>query len=75
MDGTTAIATSITTVSHETVLNAMREIELLPKLDQWVLIDPYGRMYRGTVEQVMPVLAAEHRMTKMPLHIGRIDGR
>lgn len=47
-------------VSLETLLNAMREIEMLPKPDQWIVIDPHGRMYSGTVEHVMRVLAAEH---------------
>lgn len=39
-------------VSVETLKRAMQEIDLLPKPDQWILIDPQGRMYRGTVDQV-----------------------
>ena len=66
MDVTTATATSLEPVNIETVPNAMREIEFLQELDQWIVIDPQGRMYKGKVEEVTRVLLAEHPLMKMP---------
>jgi hypothetical protein len=73
----TATTVDMKPVSLETLTRAMQEIDLLPKPDQWIVVDPQGRMYKGTVEQVLPVLTAAHPLFKMPLAfgpIGRIDG-
>ena len=74
MDETTTTTTTTTgntqPVTLDTILAAMREIEMLPKNDRWIVIDPRGRMYRGTVEQVIPVLAAEHPFIKAPISFG-----
>lgn len=66
MDGTGATTGDMKPVSPETLVRAMQEIDLLPKPDQWIVIDPQGRMYRGKVEAVMWVLLAEHPLLKMP---------
>jgi len=43
-------------VNEETLKRAMQEIALLPKPDQWILIDPRGRMYKGAIEDVARLL-------------------
>lgn len=70
MDATTATTGNLEPVRLETVLKAMEEISLLPKPDQWVVIDPHGRMYKGKVEDVTRVLMAEHPLLKTPLSLG-----
>jgi len=66
MDGTSATTGDMKPVSLETLTRAMQEIDLLPKPDQWIVIDPQGRMYKGKVEEVTRVLLAEHPLLKMP---------
>lgn len=56
MDGTSSTTGDMKPVSLETLTRAMQEIDLLPKPDQWIVIDPQGRMYKGTVEQMMRLL-------------------
>jgi hypothetical protein len=65
MSNTTASTGSTTPVSAEAMTKAMQEINLLPKPDQWVLVDPQGRVYRGKVEDVARVLMAEHSLLPM----------
>ena len=66
MDGTSAMPGDMKPVSLETLTRALQEIDLLPKPDQWIVIDPQGRMYKGKVEEVTRVLLAEHPLLKMP---------
>lgn len=66
MDGTSSTTGDMKPVSLETLTRAMQEIDLLPKPDQWIVIDPQGRMYKGKVEEVTRVLLAEHPLLKMP---------
>ena len=66
MDGTSAAIGDLKPVSLDTLTRAMQEIDLLPKPDQWIVIDPQGRMYKGKVEDVTRVLLAEHPLLKMP---------
>lgn len=63
---TTTMPRDMQPVSMETLTRAMQEINLLPKSDQWVVIDPQGRMYKGTVEQMTRVLVREHPLTRVP---------
>lgn len=53
-------------VNLETLTRAMQEIDLLPKPDQWILIDPQGRMFKGKVEDMTRVLLTEHPLLKLP---------
>lgn len=53
-------------MSIETLMRAMQEIALLPNPDQWIVIDPQGRMFKGKVEDVTRVLLAEHPLLKLP---------
>lgn len=74
---TTAATGDMKPVSLETLTRAMQEIDMLPKPDQWIVVDQQGRMYKGTVERVLPVLTAAHPLFRTPLEfgpIGRIDG-
>lgn len=66
MDGTSATTGNMKPVSPETLKQAMQEIDLLPKPDQWIVIDPHGKMYKGKVEDVTRVLLAEHPLLKSP---------
>ena len=55
--GTTGLGSKPLTLGD--VLAAAEKIRALPKSDQWIVIDPCGRMYQGTVEEVMrPLLSA-----------------
>jgi len=47
----------------DVLLKAMAELEKIPKNDQWLVVDPQGKIYKGTVTQVLPVLIEQH-----PLH-------
>ena len=52
-------------LGHNKVLAAAREADkFLPGMDLWALIDPQGRVYRGTAEELFPVLAAAHPLLK-----------
>lgn len=77
MDGTSATTGDMKPVSLETLTRAMQEIALLPKPDQWIVIDPQGRMYKGKVEEVIRVLLAEHpllkRLSMFPFERGALD--
>lgn len=57
---TRAMPRDMQPVSVETMRRAMQEIDLLTKPDQWILVDPQGRMYKGTVEQMTRLLAQHH---------------
>lgn len=61
---TDTLKPNTTTVSVEAMTRVMQEIDLLPKPDQWTLIDPQGRFYTGKVEDVMRVLIAPTGSTK-----------
>lgn len=66
MTQTVAMPRDMQSVSVETLKRVMQEISMLPKLDQGIVIDPQGRMYKGKVEEVAQVLLAEHPLLKMP---------
>ena len=74
MDGTSATTGDMKPVSLETLTRAMQE---MPKPDQWIVIDPQGRMYKGKVEEVIRVLLAEHpllkRLSMFPFERGALD--
>jgi hypothetical protein len=56
-------------VSVETLKQAMQEIDMLPKLDQWIVMDPQGRMYKGTVEQMTRLLVQYHPLMRTPFEL------
>ena len=53
-------------VSVDMLEKLKKEIAALPERDQWIVIDPQGRMYKGTVTEVTRVLLSEHPMLKSP---------
>lgn len=77
MDGTSATTNNIKPMSLETLTRAMQENDLLPQPDQWIVIDPQGRMYKGKVEEVIQILLAEHpllkRLSMFPFERGAPD--
>lgn len=45
----------------EEALKGMRRVLDEAKIsDQWVAIDPQGRMYKGKVEELLPVMLRDH---------------
>ena len=65
-NSTTATTCETAPVSVEAMMKAMREIDLLPKSTEWVLIDPHGRVYKGKIEDIAPIVMNEHPLLKMP---------
>ena len=52
------------TLTLDDVERMVRDAAALPKNDQWILINPQGQAYSGTVDQILPVLMAEHSLVK-----------
>lgn len=61
---TRAVCGSQETMTVDKLKEALARIEALPKNDEWIVIDPQGRMYKGKVEEVTRVLLAEHPLLK-----------
>lgn len=70
---TSATPRDMQPVSVETLTRAMQEIDLLPKPDQWIVIDPQGRMYKGTVAQMTRLLVQEHPLMRTPFELNGAD--
>jgi hypothetical protein len=43
---------------------AMREVGLLPKNNEWTLVSPDGKVWRGDVQHIFMVLAPHHPLLK-----------
>lgn len=61
---TTGTTANMVPISLEALEKAMREIDLLPRLNEWVVVDPSGRIYKGKFEDVFPVMLREHPLFK-----------
>ena len=70
---TAAMPRDMQPVSVETLTRAMQEIDLLPKPNQWIVIYPQGRMYKGTVEQMTRLLVNEHPLMRTPFELTGAD--
>ena len=57
---TTATNHTTPSLTVEAIKRMMEEVRSLPTNDQWMLIDPQGKAYIGTVQQVLPVLMRAH---------------
>ncbi len=57
---TTATNHTTPSLTVEGMKRMMEEIRSLPVNDQWMLIDPQGKAYIGTVQQALPVLMRAH---------------
>ena len=66
---TTAVPRETQPVSIEALARAMEEIDLLPKPNQWIVIDPHGRMYQGTLEHMTRFLLQEHPLMRTALDL------
>ena len=44
---------------------AMREVGLLPASNEWMLINPDGKVWRGDVQHIFMVLAPHHPLLKL----------
>lgn len=64
MTDTTASTSTQQPVSLETMLHAMREIDLLPKNTEWMLVSPDGRMWKGEPTELLKVLMPHHPLLK-----------
>lgn len=67
MSETSAATGNTSTVSLEAMTKAMQAIDLLPKPDEWIVIDPNGRVFKGSLLEVTGMLLAEHPLLKMPI--------
>lgn len=64
---TTASTGDMQPVSLEAIQRAMREIDLLPRNKEWMLIDPNGNMWKTEdVAKLMGVLATHHPLLRHP---------
>jgi len=52
----------------DSLREAIAKMKSIPKNDEWVVINPQGEMYSGTIEQIMPILIREHPLMKTPLY-------
>jgi len=52
------------TVNLDDIKRVVAELSKAPKPDQWLLIDPSGNAYKGTFEQIAPVILREHPLLK-----------
>ncbi len=50
-------------------VDAIDAIKALPKLNEWMLFDPSGRAYKGTIEDITRVVLQHHPLMK-PLMYG-----
>ena len=51
-------------VSVDDLTRAIEKLASLPKRNEWIVVDPQGRMYAGTVEQVLPLLVNAHPLMR-----------
>jgi hypothetical protein len=66
MAATESNITDTKDMSFEALIKAMREADILPKPDKWTVIDPQGRIYQGTVDQMTILLAQAHPLFSQP---------
>jgi hypothetical protein len=50
----------------QTLLRQLNDFADRPK-SPWLVVDPHGRVYRGELEEVLPVLLAHHPLLRLPL--------
>ena len=65
MSATTASAGTTKTITIADLQRAMREIDLLPKNKDWLLVDPAGNCWKtDDVAVLMGILAQHHPLLK-----------
>lgn len=72
---TTASTSNMKPISAADIERAMREIDLLPKNKDWLLMDPAGNYWKtDDIAVLMGVLAQHHPLLKMPAIIAPLEG-
>lgn len=51
-------------IALDQIERAMREVDLLPKNDEWTLGSPDGKVWRGDVRHIFMVLAPHHPLLR-----------
>lgn len=70
MSATTASTSNMKSLSIADIERAMREIDLLPKNKDWLLMDPNGNCWKtDDVAALMGILAAHHPMLRHPMTV------
>ena len=59
------------TVSAPEIARAMREIDLLPREKEWMLVAPDGRIWKAAPEKLLLVLMPYHPLLK-PVSFGQM---
>jgi hypothetical protein len=53
--------------SLDDINKAVELIKSLPTLDQWLIVNPQGQMYKGTIEQMLPIMFKAHPLFTNPI--------
>lgn len=73
---TTASTSNMKPLTAADIERAMREIDLLPKNKDWLLMDPNGNCWKtDNIAVLMGVLAQHHPLLNMPSIIERREGQ
>lgn len=59
------ISNGMSPLTLDQLERAMREVDLLPKNDEWMLVSPDGKVWRGDVQHIFMVLAPHHPLLKL----------
>jgi hypothetical protein len=62
--GTTSTAPPLT---MEGLLGAIEKLRAIPENTRWLVVDPNGQMYEGTVEQVLKFVMERHPLFNKPI--------
>ena len=60
----------MSTMTIELLQEMIDKLKAIPKNDQWILINPEGEIYKGTVQQMSIVLLQRHPLFQMPTFSG-----
>lgn len=56
----------MSTMTLELLQEMIDKLKAIPKNDQWVLINPEGEIYKGTVQQMSLILLKRHPLCQPP---------
>ena len=49
------------------IKEAMDKLAAIPKNDKWIVVDPSGKMYEGTIQQITHLVVQHHPMFTSPV--------
>lgn len=61
----------MSTLTYQDVLDAFKKVPK-PNTD-WVLIDPNGTVYKGSVDQLVLLLAKHHPLLRSPIYFSYME--